>query len=92
MKFSALRKNLNQNKIKAMSYKQKIKEHLVRHQYLNLFQAIELGTSRPAEYVRQLRKEGWHIETEWRSAGKKRYGVYRLDGIPQENINSQQNA
>lgn len=41
-----------------------------------------IGTTRCSEYIRQLRKEGYHIETEWVKArnryGKKmRYGVYR---------------
>lgn len=72
-----------------MSYKTKILAHLIKNQYLNLFQAIELGTSRPAEYIRQLREEGWKITTERRNAGKKWYGVYRLDGAPEETNISQ---
>jgi hypothetical protein len=41
-----------------------------------------IGTTRCSEYIRQLRQEGYHIETEWVKArnryGKKmRYGVYR---------------
>lgn len=74
-----------------MTYKQKISEHLVKHTYLTFFDALnQIGTTRASEYIRQLRREQWQIETEWRSAGKKRYGVYRLVSQPQPQPQPQQ--
>jgi hypothetical protein len=67
-----------------MSYKQRIADFLVKNGYLTFFDALnQIGTTRASEYIRQLRREQWQIETEWRSAGKKRYGVYRLISQPQ---------
>ena len=58
--------------------KDRIREFLLTGRELDLFTAIqECGTSRPSEYVRQLRIEGYEIETiERRTPQGKRYGVY----------------
>ena len=58
--------------------KERTREYLLSGRRLDLFAAIrECGTSRPAEYVRQLREEGLPIQTITEtSADGKRYGVY----------------
>lgn len=65
------------------TYKELILKHLQRYGSITDPGARDkIGTTRCSEYIRQLREEGYKIDTEWRTGknryGRKvRYGVYR---------------
>ena len=68
---------------KTPTYKELILKHLMRYGSISDVKAREcIGTTRCSEYIRELRCEGYHIITEWRTGrnryGRKtRFGVYR---------------
>jgi len=56
-----------------MTQKEQILEHLLEHNHITSMEAISrYGITRLSEYIHQLRKDGYHIETETR-VGAKRY-------------------
>ena len=69
-----------------MTYKEMILKHLQMHGTITDLKARDyIGTTRCSEYIRQLRSEGYQIETEWRKGrnryGRKtRFGVYKYVG------------
>lgn len=68
------------------TYKELILKHLKRYGSITDIKARDyIGTTRCSEYIRQLRSEGYRIDTEWRKGrnryGRKtRFGVYRYVG------------
>lgn len=64
-----------------MTQKQKVLEYMRYHEGISTYTAFQMGITRLAARISELRMDGYSIVSDYRmSADKKPYVLYRLEG------------